>query len=113
MNQKKSALLTALSLCAGGIAYYKYLFRMPLKEYTRYALYMAVLDDETARNMLSDQQYNGKCVVFPPKAESLQYRYHIFLEMNQKKSRKRIKAEIANMELRLIASKNCLHKPNL
>lgn len=112
MNQKKSVLLTALSLCLGGIAYYKYLIRMPLKEYARYALYMAFLDDETARNMLSDHKYNGKCVIFPPKAESLQYRYHLFLELNRKKSRRIIQAEIANMELRLIASKNCLGRPN-
>ena len=46
MNRgKKAACLGALALCLGGLAWYRRTYRMPLKEYTRRALYMALLDD--------------------------------------------------------------------
>lgn len=105
INMKKPVWLATLSVCAGGFAFYKYRFRMPLKEYTQYALYMAVLDDEIARNTLKGCIINGKRIEFPPKAASLQYRYHLFLQLNRKKTRKHLQNEIYNMEQRLTASK--------
>ena len=50
--------------------------RIPLEEYTRYALYMAVMDDEICRNELEGNWIDGKEITFPPKMESLQQRYH-------------------------------------
>ena len=53
MKKKKSILLWgALAACAGGVLCFRRSIRMPLKEYTRYALLMAVLDDEICRNEL-------------------------------------------------------------
>ena len=48
----KAALLGGLAVGAGVTARRWWLIRMPLKEFTRYALYMAVLDDEICRNEL-------------------------------------------------------------
>lgn len=61
------------------------MIRMPLKEFTRYALYMAVLDDEICRNELEGNQIGDEVITFPPKEETLQYRYHLFLQMNLRK----------------------------
>ena len=72
---------------------------MPLKEYTA-ALYMAVLDDEISRRELAE------VVVFPSKKESLQYKYHLFLELNRKISRKKIEREIHQLESHL----DCLNE---
>lgn len=71
---------------------------MPLKEFTRYALYMAVMDDEICRNELEGNQIGDEGVMFPPKAETLQDRYHLFLQMNRTKSRRQIQDEITEME---------------
>lgn len=109
MNKcKKATILGTLTVCLGTAFYcqYKRLFRMPLKEYTRYALFMAVLDDEICRNELDGIEIDEKRVLFPPKAESLQYRYHLFLQLNQKKSRITLQTEIAAMEQRLQVSRH-------
>lgn len=86
---------------------------MSLKEYTRYALYMAALDDEICRNELEGNTIGEETIVFPPKSESLQYRYHLFLSMNQKRSRKTIQSEIAAIEQRPKESKQYLCGPKL
>ena len=78
---------------------------MPLREYTRYALYMAALDDEICRNELVGKNIGGELILFPPNSESLQYRYHLFLQMNRRKSRAALQAEIAQMEARLQQSR--------
>lgn len=109
MNKnQKATILGTLMACFGAVSYYKYkqLFRIPLKEYTRYALSMAVLDDEICRNELEGIKLDGNPILFPPKAESLQYRYHLFLRLNQRKSRRALEAEIAALEQRLQASKH-------
>ncbi len=93
-----------------GIVFYQYNYRMPLKDYTRYALYMAVLDDEICRNELEGNCIGGKEIIFPEKSTSLQYRYHLFLQTNRKKSRKNILHEISKMERRLVASKKYMHQ---
>ena len=93
--------LGCLSLVVGFAARWRWVIRMPLKEFTRYALYMAVMDDEICRNELEGNQIGDEVIAFPPKAATLQERYHLFLQMNRAKSRQQIQKEIAAMELRL------------
>lgn len=81
------------------------MIRMPLKEFTQYALYMAVMDDEICRNELEGNQIGDESITFPPKAETLQERYHLFLQMNRAKSRQQIQEEIVEMEQRLQESR--------
>ena len=85
---------TAISAVAG-FGMFRWNYRMPLKEYTANALYMAVLDDEICRRELAD------LTEFPSKKETLQYKYHLFLELNRRKSRKEIQQEISKLEYRL------------
>ena len=68
----KIAALGSLTAVAGAAACWKWMIRMPLKEFTRYALYMAALDDEICRNELEGNQIGGEVITFPPKAETLQ-----------------------------------------
>ena len=94
-NMKTAAAFAALAACIGGTAHLRRNIRMPVREYTRYALYMAALDDEICRNELEGKNIGGELILFPPKSESLQYRYHLFLQMNRRKSRAALQAEIA------------------
>ena len=107
----KAAAVVFLAAGAGGTAYLKWNFRMPLKEYTQYALYMAMLDEKICRNELEGNQIDGKTIRFPPQAETLQDRYHLFLRRNRRKSRRMIQGEIAGMERRLQTSIQYLGKP--
>lgn len=110
-KSRKIAALGGLAAVAGAAARWKWMIRMPLKEFTRYALYMAVMDDEICRNELEGNLIGDKVITFPPKAETLQGRYHLFLQMNQTKSRRQIQADIAKMEQRLQASRQYLNRP--
>ena len=104
-------------MLAGGLAVavsaacWRWKIRMPLREFTRYALYMAVLDDEICRNELEGNQIGDEVITFPPKEETLQYRYHLFLQMNRTKSRQQIRKEIADMEQRLQESRQYIGQP--
>ena len=84
----KAVILGCLTAGACAAARRAWVFQMPLKEFTRYALYMAVLDDEICRNELEGNRIGDKVITFPPRAESLQERYHLFLQMNRRKSRR-------------------------
>lgn len=100
--------IVALGCLAVGVASavrWRWMIRMPLQEFTRYALYMAVMDDEICRNELEGNQIGDEIITFPPKVETLQERYHLFLQMNRAKSRQQIQAEIAEMEQRLQKSR--------
>ena len=100
--------IVALGCLAVGVASavrWRWMIRMPLQEFTRYALYMAVMDDEICRNELEGNQIGAEIITFPPKVETLQERYHLFLQMNRAKSRQQIQAEIAEMEQRLQKSR--------
>lgn len=112
-TKKIAAAIASVAAIAGaaGAIYYKWKFRMPLKKYTQYALYMAVLDDEICRNELEGYQIDHEEIVFPPRVESLQYRYHLFLQMNRKKSKAQVLDEIAEMEQRLEESKQYADAP--
>lgn len=107
----KAAFLGCLAAGAGAAAYCRWIFRMPLKEFTRYALYMAVLDDEICRNELEGNQIGDTVIQFGPKEKTLQDRYHIFLQMNRKKSRRQLRAETAALEQRLQESRQYIGKP--
>ena len=106
----KIAALGSLAAVAGA-ACWKWMIRIPLKEFTRYALYMAVMDDEICRNELEGNKIGDEVITFPPKEETLQYRYHLFLQMNRTKSRRQIQKEIANMEQRLQESRQYIGQP--
>lgn len=107
----KIAALGCLAAGAGAAACWRWLFRVPLKEFTRYALYMAVLDDEICRNELEGNQIGDEVITFPPKVDTLQERYHLFLELNRTKSRRQLQAEIADMEQRLQESRQYIGRP--
>lgn len=107
----KIAALGCLAIIVGSVACWRGMIRMPLKEFTRYALYMAVMDDEICRNELEGNQIGDTVIAFPPREESLQERYHLFLEMNRTKSRQQLQAEIAEMEQRLRQSQQYIGQP--
>ena len=101
----KIALVGSLAAAVGIAACRKWMIRTPLKEFTRYALYMAVLDDEICRNELEGNRIGDQVISFAPRAETLQERYHLFLELNRAKDREQIQQEIADLEQRLQESR--------
>lgn len=101
----KIAILGGLAGVVGSVARWRWMIRMPLKEFTRYALYMAVMDDEICRNELEGNQIGDEIITFPPKVETLQERYHLFLQINRAKSRRQIQEKIMEMEQRLRESR--------
>ena len=107
----KIAALGCLTVVVGSAVCWRWMFRMPLKEFTRYALYMAVMDDEICRNELEGNQIGDMVITFPPKAETLQERYHLFLQTNREKSRRQIREEIVEMEQRLQESRQYIGQP--
>ena len=107
----KIALAGGLAVAVGAAACWRRMIRMPIREFTRYALYMAVMDDEICRNELEDNQIGDQVIIFPPKEETLQARYHLFLQMNRTKSHRQIQEEIAEMERRLLESRQYIGQP--
>lgn len=93
-------------MLAGGImATARFIYRMPLKEYRKYALNMAVLDDEICRLELGYDEDLKRVIVWPEKSETLLHRYDLFIELNRFKGRKKLDEEILVMEERLRALK--------
>ena len=107
----KIALVGGLAVVVGAVACWKWMIRMPLGEFTRCALYMAVMDDEICRNELEGNRIGDEVITFPPKEESLQYRYHLFLQMNLRKTSAQLQEEIADMEQRLQESRQYIGQP--
>lgn len=107
----KAVILGCLAVGAGAAACWRRMIRMPLREFTRYALYMAVLDDEICRNELEGNKVGDTVIQFGPKEKTLQDRYHIFLQLNRRKSRRQLQAEIAALEQRLQASRQYAGQP--
>lgn len=101
----KAAILGCLAAGTGTAICWHWMIRMPLKEYTRYALYMAVLDDAICRNELEGDQIGNTVIQFGPKEETLQERYHIFLQLNRRKNRQQLRKEIPAMEQRFQESR--------
>lgn len=110
-NGHKAVILGSLAVGAGAAVCWRWKIRMPLKKFTRSALYMAAMDDEICRNELEGNQIGDKIITFPPRAETLQARYHLFLQMNQTKSRQQIQKNIAEMERRLQESRQYIGQP--
>lgn len=110
-SRYKIAALGGLAVVSGAAVCWRRKIRMSLKEFTRYALYMAVMDDEICRNELEGNQIGDEVITFPPKEETLQDRYHLFLQMNRTKSRRQIREEIAEMEQRLRESRQYIGQP--
>lgn len=109
----KIAALGCLAAAVGSASYWRWRIRMPLKEFTRYALYMAVMDDEICRNELEGNRIGDEVITFPPKEKTLQERYHLFLQLNRAKSRGQLRKEITDMEQRLQASRQYLGQPKV
>lgn len=107
----KIALAGGLATAVGAAVCWNWMIRMPVKEFTRYALYMAVMDDEICRNELEGNQIGDRVITFAPRAETLQERYHLFLAMNRAKSRQQLRQEIADMEQRLRDSRQYIGRP--
>ena len=105
------ALAGGLAVAVSAAACRRRTIRMPVKEFTRYAFYMAVMDDEICRNELEGNQVGDRVITFAPRAETLQERYHLFLEMNRTKSRRQLQQEIADMEQRLRESRQYIGQP--
>lgn len=105
------ALAGGLAVAVSAAVCWRWKIRMPLREFTRYALYMAVMDDEICRNELEGKQIGDQVITFAPRAETLQERYHLFLEMNRAKSRRQIQEKIAEMEQRLQESRQYIGQP--
>lgn len=95
---------TAL-LATSAILCYRLRNHVPRKDYRAACLYLAVMDDEICRNELEGTQHAGRELVFPPKIESLPYRYRLFLAMNKGMTRADLDAQIQVHERRLARSK--------
>ena len=72
---------------------------------------MAVTDDEICRNELEGIRIGEEIIKFPPKPETLQERYHFYLQANRKRSRRQIQGEIAAMKQRLQESRQYTGQP--
>ncbi len=105
------ALAGGLAVAVSAAVCWRWKIRMPLREFTRYALYMAVMDDEICRNELEGKQIGDQVITFAPRAETLQERYHLFLEMNRAKSCRQIQEKIAEMEQRLQEYRQYIGQP--
>ena len=71
-NGHKIAALGCLAVVVGSIACWRWMIRIPLKKFTRYALYMVVMDDAICRNKPEGNQTEDTVIAFPPRRESLQ-----------------------------------------
>lgn len=108
----KASVFTGVSVVLSGIIVgitkFKKNHPMKLRDYTKYALYMAVLDDEIVRNELGDgseiENIEGE-IIWPHRMETLKDRYEMFLELNKGKTEKMLKEEVERMEERLKASR--------
>lgn len=83
------------------------------KEYTKICLYLAVMDDEICRNELEGNFVDGKEIVFPPKSDSLQYRYHLFLQTYKSLKLDELEQEVRVFEKRLKDSKRYISEEKI
>lgn len=93
------------------ICYFKFMPKIPLKEYTKLCLYFAAMDDEICRNELEGNFVNGKKILFPPKDESIHYRYKLFLDTYKKYTRKELEQERERFIKRLEESQQYIGTP--
>ena len=68
------------------------------ENFERDCMYMAYMDDEVGRREWNGKQINGDTIKFPPKRESLYYRYQLFKEMFTGSSPKEREKELRKLE---------------
>jgi len=115
MNKKKvifllTGVIVAVGFIVAGTFIYEKLPKVSASEYTKYCLFFAVLDDEICRNEIEGNTIVGKEIVFPPKTESIHYRYKMFLKTYTKYSKKQLEEEMKRLEKRLEDSKQYIGK---
>lgn len=74
-------------------------------EYDKTCLYMAALDDEIARMELDGSVINGRKIKFPPRQETLYYKFTMFKEINKHLNPAEMKKKIELLEARYEKSK--------
>lgn len=79
--------------------------RMPKPEYQKRIGRMAAIDDRICRNRLEGNTFEGKPIVFPPREESIKYRYRLFYSMYRKCTREQLDAEFEKLKESLEESK--------
>ena len=87
------------------------MYRRISRQYSTIFLYIAVLDDKICRNELEGNRIGDEVISFAPRAETLQERYHLFLELNRAKDRRQLQQEISYMEQRLRESRQYADRP--
>jgi len=114
VNRLWGYIISAIGICIGGVAlaYYN-LPRVSWKKYSKICLYLAVMDDEICRNELEGNYVENKRIVFPPRRDSLQYRYHLFLETYKRLSLQQLEEEISKFEKRLEESREYINEGNV
>lgn len=114
VNRLWGYIINAIGICIGGVAlvYYK-LPSVSWKKYTKICLYLAVMDDEICRNELEGNHVGNKRIVFPPRRDSLQYRYHLFLKTYKQLSLQQLEEEISKFEKRLEESREYINEGNV
>lgn len=109
---KKWRILNGLLISSIGVACYRYFFpKISLKTYTNLCLSFAIMDDEIARNELGGNFVGGKEIIFPPKEQSINNRYRMFLQMYKKYSSKELEQEQENFSKRLEESRRYTNEP--
>ena len=61
----KIVILGCLSAVIASAVYWRWMIRMPLKEFTQYTLYMAVMDDDIFRDELEGNQIGERLLHSP------------------------------------------------
>lgn len=101
-----SVLLGASALTAAVVMMFKKRDKIVTEDsFQKDCIYLAALDDEICRREWNGKKINGDVINFPPKRESLYYRYQLFSEMFAGYSRKELDKEIKKFEQRLYADK--------
>lgn len=114
VNRLWGYIISAIGICIGGVALaYCKLPSVSWKKYTKICLYLAVMDDEICRNELEGNHVGNKRIVFPPRRDSLQYRYHLFLKTYKRLSLQQLEEEISKFEKRLEESREYINEGNV
>lgn len=110
MNNKNKAMMigAAISTVVIGmiIVIKKIMPKVSLKKYTKDCLYIAVMDDEIARNNFEGKKVgDGRMIVFPERRESLIYRYRMHLNLYKKYTKEELEKEVELYEELLVESR--------
>lgn len=85
---------SVLGLGTAAVVFWKiFLPKISLDTYKKICWEFAKLDDEICRNELDGNFINGERIKFPPKEESIHYRYNLFLDYYKKYSIEDLKKE--------------------